>query len=348
MNRNQQFQPMSRKVALEAHNPEWICQFEVEAERLTAVFHPNLVAIHHIGSTAVPGIKAKPIIDILIIVKEIEQVDAVNSAMNRLGYIAKGENGIDGRRYFRKGSDIHHTHHIHTYQIGHPEIVRHIQFRDYLIAFPETAQAYSQLKEELAQKYLTDPPRYTNSKTDFIQAVEEKAAIWYSHRAIETERLVLRPLTQSQLQASLTNREQLAQELAISLAAELFGDPVPTAIDKKLAKMAELAQAQHPWVTYWLVIPKDVPAGIGVAGFKGFPNKQGEAEIGYGILSAYQNKGYMTEAVSALLDWALEQPECTAVTAQTAADNQPSIRVLEKVGMRLTGMENNHLQWRKE
>ena len=169
---------MARKVELQSHTPEWMRQFEVEAERLTAVFQPNLVAIHHIGSTAVPDIKAKPIIDIMVVVHDIEQVDTLNETMGQLGYIAKGENGINGRRYFRKGSDTHHTHHIHTYQEGHPDIARHLNFRDYLVAHPDVAQAYSRLKEELARKYESDPPLYTDNKTDFIRQVEEKAAAW--------------------------------------------------------------------------------------------------------------------------------------------------------------------------
>ena len=105
-------------------------------------------------------------------------MEVYNDAMSRLGYIAKGENGIPGRRYFRKGSDWHHTHHIHMYQISHPEITRHLDFRDYLIAHLETAEAYSRLKEKLAQIYHRDTVRYTNSKTEFVRSVEKKAAVW--------------------------------------------------------------------------------------------------------------------------------------------------------------------------
>lgn len=169
---------MKRKVELIMHDPDWARQYEAEAERLTAVFQPHLRAIHHIGSTAVPGIKAKPIIDILIEVGDIASVDACNTVMDELGYIAKGENGIPGRRYFRRGSDAHHTHHIHVYQTGHPEIKRHLAFRDYLIANPPVAQAYSRLKEELARRYRTEPAQYTTSKSDFIADVNAKAAVW--------------------------------------------------------------------------------------------------------------------------------------------------------------------------
>ncbi|MCA9977962.1 MAG: GrpB family protein, partial [Anaerolineales bacterium] len=261
---------MSRQVELKTYDPEWLRQFEVEAERLTAVFQPNFVAIHHVGSTAVPGIKAKPIIDIMVVVRDIEQVDTINETMGQLGYIAKGENGIDGRRYFRKGSDAVHTHHIHTFQDGHPEIARHLSFRDYLIAHPIVAQAYSRLKEDLAQRYKTEPPHYTNSKTDFIHEVDQKAAVWRNHRPIATARLHLHPLTMAQLQTGLDDTARLAQELGISLADDLFTGTVRQPIKKKLEIMADLAEADHPWATYWLIVPKVMGLGIGMAGFKGY------------------------------------------------------------------------------
>jgi len=166
---------MKRIVELVAHNPVWRVMFEEEAVRLTAVFQPILRAIHHIGSTAVPGILAKPIIDVLVEVGEITAVDKYYPAMAALGYIAKGENGIPGRRYFRKGSDAHHTHHVHVFQTGHPEIARHLHFRDYLIAHPETAQAYSRLKTQLAREFREDPAAYTRAKTEFILAVDKVA-----------------------------------------------------------------------------------------------------------------------------------------------------------------------------
>jgi predicted acetyltransferase len=268
--------------------------------------------------------------------------------MSQLGYIAKGENGIDGRRYFRKGSDIHHSHHIHTYQDGHPEVVRHLNFRDYLIAHPDVAQAYSRLKEELARKYVTSPPNYTNSKTDFIRDVAGKAVVWRNHQAIETERLMMLPLTEVNLQTSLTNQQQLAQDLGITLADGLFDHPMPQVIDKKLAKISHTAAGHYLWATYWLIIPQEALVGVGLVGFKGMPNANGEAEIGYGMHPNFQNKGYMTEAVMALVDWALAQPECTAVTAETESDNLSSIRVLEKVGMRKVGVGNGRLLWKIE
>ncbi|VAW41548.1 Uncharacterised protein family UPF0157 (COG2320), partial [hydrothermal vent metagenome] len=166
------------------HNPDWIRQYDEEAACLTAVFQPILITIHHIGSTAIPSIKAKPIIDILIVVKTITAVDEYIKPMAAMGYICKGENGIAGRRYFRKGSDVHHTYHIHIYEEGHPEIGRHLNFRDYLRHHPQEAEVYSQLKEALAQQYFSDPQSYTSSKTSFIGNVLKQARLWRAKQAI--------------------------------------------------------------------------------------------------------------------------------------------------------------------
>lgn len=169
---------MGRKVILTPHDPSWREQYETEAAQLTAVFQPILVTIHHIGSTAIPNIQAKPTIDIMIAVTEITAVNKLIQPMANLGYISKGENGIPGRHYFRKGSDEYHTHHIHVYAAGHPKIARHLNFRDYLRQHPAAAAAYSQLKTALAQQYFLDPPTYTQSKTKFIQEIDRKAGQW--------------------------------------------------------------------------------------------------------------------------------------------------------------------------
>ncbi len=169
---------MGRKVILTPHDPSWREQYETEAAQLTAVFQPILVTIHHIGSTAIPNIQAKPTIDIMIVVTDITAVSSFIQPMDKLGYISKGENGIPGRHYFRKGPDEHHTHHVHLYGEGHPEIARHLNFCDYLRHHPADALAYSQLKVALAQKYYSDPPSYTRSKTTFIQEIDRKAGQW--------------------------------------------------------------------------------------------------------------------------------------------------------------------------
>jgi aryl-alcohol dehydrogenase-like predicted oxidoreductase/GrpB-like predicted nucleotidyltransferase (UPF0157 family) len=169
---------MARRIEIVPYNPAWPRFFEEEAARLVAIFGPEIVAIHHIGSTAIPAVKAKPIVDMLVEVRDVEKIDAFNATMSRLGYLPRGEFGIAGRRYFIKGDEIHRTHHIHMYQTGHPDIARHLDFRDYLIAHPGDAQAYSRLKEDLARRYPTDAASYVAGKDGLVKELDRKAKAW--------------------------------------------------------------------------------------------------------------------------------------------------------------------------
>jgi len=176
----------ARKITLVPHQPEWAARFRAEALRLRAILGDNAVAFHHIGSTAIPEIKAKPIIDILVEVRDITRVDDANSKMIRHGYLPKGEFGIPGRRYFRKGTEIRHTYHAHVFQTGDPQFERHLNFRDYLRTHPVEAQAYSRLKESLARKFPEDIEGYMDGKDGFIKKTEIKAKAWREKRDAET------------------------------------------------------------------------------------------------------------------------------------------------------------------
>jgi GrpB-like predicted nucleotidyltransferase (UPF0157 family) len=179
---------MPRIVEIAPHNTEWKKEFLEEAENLKLIFGEELVAIHHKGSTAIPGIYAKPIIDLMPVVRDIDKVDALNDQMIKLGYHPKGEYGLPGRRYFFKGSKEFHTHHMHVYQVGHPDIERHLLFIEYLKAHPQDAQAYSRLKEKLAKRYRDEPEKYTDAKTDFILGINRKARVWKESLQVESEK----------------------------------------------------------------------------------------------------------------------------------------------------------------
>ena len=167
------------KVEVVAYNPNWKKNFALESSQIAKALGKNVVFIHHIGSTAIPNIYAKPIIDFLVEVRDIDRVNEKNAAMEVLGYEALGEFGLVGRRYFRKENPPGiRTHHVHTFQVGSPEIERHLAFRDYLIAHPEDAQKYGELKLELAQKYPEDIEGYMDGKDEFVKEVEKKAIQW--------------------------------------------------------------------------------------------------------------------------------------------------------------------------
>lgn len=168
------------KVEVVAHDPSWRGAFETESKQIALAFsNENAIAIHHIGSTAIPQIYAKPIIDMLVVVKDIIKVDTQNSALEALGYEARGEFGISGRRFFRKGNEAGvRTHHIHTFEVNSAQIERHLAFRDYMIFHPEDAQQYSELKQELANKYSDNIQGYMDGKAGFIKDIDLKAAKW--------------------------------------------------------------------------------------------------------------------------------------------------------------------------
>lgn len=167
-----------REIKVVSHRSEWETAFLKEATVLKTLLGDVLLAVHHVGSTAIPGILAKPTIDLLGEAVSLEAVDSLSPIMATNGYLVRGEYGIPQRRYFVKGTPDKHTHHIHIFPAGHPEVIRHINFRDYLIAHPETAAAYSLLKEKLAQQFKYDSAGYTDGKSEFIQDVDRKAAAW--------------------------------------------------------------------------------------------------------------------------------------------------------------------------
>jgi GrpB-like predicted nucleotidyltransferase (UPF0157 family) len=120
-----------RKIEVVPYDPLWRKAFEAEAKNVGSVLGENVVAIHHIGSTAIPNIYAKPVIDLLVEVKDITEVDGRSLAIEALDYEVMGEFGISGRRYFRKDNEEGiRTHQIHAFETGSAEIERHIAFRD--------------------------------------------------------------------------------------------------------------------------------------------------------------------------------------------------------------------------
>ncbi len=170
-----------RQVVVLEYDPMWPTLFEAEATKLREVFGHELIEIYHIGSTSVPGLWAKSIIDIMPVVKDIGAVDALTEKMVELGYEAMGEFGIVGRRYFRKGGDSR-THHVHVFQVGSSDAERHLAFRDYLRAHPKEAKAYGDLKQSLARRFAESIEAYMDGKHDFIQRLEAEALKWSRSR----------------------------------------------------------------------------------------------------------------------------------------------------------------------
>lgn len=173
---------MARAIEVVAYSPGWPAVYEAEACRLREVFGPDLVAIHHIGSTAVPGLAAKPIIDILVVVRDIRRIHLFDAGMAGLGYRVRGECldalGSPGRFYYSRDADGVRTHQVHAMQQGHFEIRQKLLLRDYLRACPAEAAAYGQLKVELAAANTRGIVEYIEGKDAFVKALIGRAEAW--------------------------------------------------------------------------------------------------------------------------------------------------------------------------
>lgn len=166
-----------RRVKVVSYDSAWIQLFQEEAEQIKRIFGDEVIETHHIGSTAIPGIHAKPVLDLMPVVREIHQADRYTSAMEQLGYVAMGENGIEGRRFFQKGGD-ERTHHVHVFAEGDDEITRHLRFRDFMRAHPLEAERYSRLKQRLAAAYPYDLSGYIEGKDSYIKDIDRQAKEW--------------------------------------------------------------------------------------------------------------------------------------------------------------------------
>ena len=164
------------EVVITEYDPSWPEVFAGEAQAIRQALGNTLVAIEHVGSTAIPGLAAKPVIDILAAVTSLAAGTTAVPALEALGYDCRGENGIPGRLFFRKGlGEFKRTHHLHLVQAGHEQWTSMLTFRDYLRSHPGDAQRYEALKRALSVKYRDNRRAYTNGKAGFVQAILEKA-----------------------------------------------------------------------------------------------------------------------------------------------------------------------------
>jgi len=160
-------------VRLIPYIPEWARLFEEEKALLEAAIGDEVLDIQHVGSTSIPGMIAKPILDIGIAVRDYEEARVCIRPVEQLGYEYRGELGISRRHYFVKGEP--RTHHIHMNERDSRDWENQVLFRDYLIHHPEQAEQYAALKRELAETYPRDREAYLEGKASFIEGVLERA-----------------------------------------------------------------------------------------------------------------------------------------------------------------------------
>ncbi len=161
----------SDRVELVEHDPTWAELFETEKGRISAIFGGRVVGIEHIGSTSVPELCAKPIVDVLVGLGELELSEEEIEAMQALGYEYLGEYGLPGRLFFRKQP---RTHHVHVVTHGGDHWQRQLSFRDALRSDPDERRRYDAFKRKLAAEGHSRDT-YTELKTPFIREVEARA-----------------------------------------------------------------------------------------------------------------------------------------------------------------------------
>lgn len=167
---------MGDAVEIAEYDPAWPGAYERERAAILAALGDLVLAIEHVGSTAVPGLGAKPIIDIMVGLRRLADGEKCVGQLEALGFEHRGDGGIPGRLYFRKKlADGLRTHHIHMVEQGSDFWDRHILFRDYLREHPQEAKEYYRLKVRLAAQFGDDRLGYTEAKTEFIESAVAKA-----------------------------------------------------------------------------------------------------------------------------------------------------------------------------
>lgn len=163
-------------VILRKHHREWVDAFELERSNLKNLFGNTAIDIQHIGSTSIPGLVAKPIIDILMTVKSLSVVENIRPTLENVGYEYRGNGSDDRQILFAKGPEELRTHYLHITEHGSPVWNNDIAFRDYLRTHPETVSAYEKLKKKLATQYADKRGDYTAGKAEFIQSILKVAS----------------------------------------------------------------------------------------------------------------------------------------------------------------------------
>jgi GrpB-like predicted nucleotidyltransferase (UPF0157 family) len=169
--------PAESQTVVVPYDPAWLGSFRAVATRLRGALGGVALRIDHIGSTAVPGLAAKPFLDVQISVAAFEPLAAFRDPLEGLGYVFRAENPERTKRYFRGPPGERRTH-IHVRLRGHWSEQFAVLFRDYLRAHPAAAARYAALKAELAPRYRVDPRSYTDAKEPFIWATMREADAW--------------------------------------------------------------------------------------------------------------------------------------------------------------------------
>jgi GrpB-like predicted nucleotidyltransferase (UPF0157 family) len=171
------YSKFNRPIVVVDYDPQWPARFEQEKERIIAALANRVLTIEHIGSTAVPGLAAKPVIDIAVGIPCLADAELYLPCLIELDYIYEPslEQTFPERRFLWKGTPLVHTYHLHVAEVDHPILVRPKLFRDYLRHHAEAVAAYATLKRALAVRCGQDLDAYVAGKTALIEQILEQA-----------------------------------------------------------------------------------------------------------------------------------------------------------------------------
>ncbi len=155
-------------VELSDYDLNWNIEYKKEEELLKKVLGDRIKEIHHIGSTSIEGLKAKPVIDILVVIESLEEIPEIEKMLKPYDYENRGQQGVSDRYFFAKGPEDARSHYIHFVEPNSNTYYNQIYFKRYLLEHPEYIKKYCDLKQELATKYSDERSKYTKGKNDFI------------------------------------------------------------------------------------------------------------------------------------------------------------------------------------
>ena len=160
---------MGEPIKIVPYNPDWEVTFGLLRDFVAPALGDIVLTVEHVGSTAVPGLAAKPIIDMDVVVASVEDVPRAVHRLESLGYRPEGDLGIAGREAFRAPNGLP-EHHLYVCVVDNPELRRHILFRDYLRNHPKEAKVYAELKMALAEQFIDAREAYTHGKSEFVNS----------------------------------------------------------------------------------------------------------------------------------------------------------------------------------
>ncbi len=342
------------KIKISPYQSEWPQLFEEEKQNLIRHLGFDFLEIEHIGSTSVKGLSAKPIIDILVGVKNEEHLNLLRQKLEgkeNYIYFQKWESMMPYRRLFVKMGTVpekyknqiptilkeeeeqsdaiteYRKYHIHCVCFSHPFFERHTLFRDHLRENKDVLKKYEDLKIKLSQQEWKRSSDYSVAKTDFITGVMDSLNYSFDPFPIlETERLTLRRI------------EQLDQEklwgLRIDPIAQkyIYHKKTPTLSDiqQKIEKLIEGINKNE--FIFWTITKKDSDDLIGTICLWNFTPGKTKAEIGFELSPQYHKQGLMQEAIDKVIKFAFEELPLLYIEAYTHPKNNPALRLLEKNG----------------